>query len=172
MLIPAFLLAYVCQGGSTIKGRAKTIKTYEEESSARTRLEAWEAGLRMMSAHPFTGVGIASFGQAFPYFSDKTPRMAHNTFIQIAAESGVLAGLFYVLFMLGCMWTLFKNRDKFEEGSFCYYLSDATLVSLCGFLVCSLFLTLNGFEVQFYLVILANSLGYLATKRYLDEKHE
>jgi len=164
-LIPAFLFAYVWQGGSILKERAKTIKTYEQESSARTRLEAWEAGLRMLMDNPFTGVGIASFGQAFPYYSDKTPRVAHNTFVQIFAESGVFAGIFYILFMFGCVWGAFKARERFPVGSLEYYLSDAVLVSLCGFLACSMFLTLNGFEIQFYLAILANTLIYLAKKR-------
>jgi len=171
MLISAFIFAYVWQGGALLKSRAKHIKNFEQESSSRTRLEAWDAGLHMMLAHPFTGVGVGSFGQAFPYFSDRHPRVAHNTFIQIAAESGVLACLFYVLFMCNCIWTLFKKRDKFTKGSLCYYLSDATLVALCGFLICALFLTLYGFEVQFYLAILANSLGYLATKNFLDEEN-
>ena len=165
LLIPAFLVAYIWQGGSVLKERAKTIQTYEKESSARTRLEAWDAGLHMLMAHPFTGVGIASFGQAFPYFSEKTPRLAHNTFVQIAAESGIFAGLSYILFMFYCVWGLYKSRDKFEVGSFDYYLCDAVLVSLCGFLVCSLFLTLNGFEIQFYLAILANSLIYFAKQK-------
>ncbi|OAG27000.1 hypothetical protein TH606_09235 [Thermodesulfatator autotrophicus] len=168
-LIPAFIIAYVWQGGSVIKQRAQTIKTYEEESSARARLEAWEAGLKMLMDNPLTGVGLASFGQAFPFYSDKTPRMAHNTFVQIAAESGIFAGLFYILFMFCCVWGLFKYRNYFLRDSLEYYLCDAVLVSLCGFLACSLFLTLNGFEIQFYLAILANTLIYLAQKS-ADEK--
>jgi len=171
MLVPTFIFAYIWQGGEILKSRAKTIERFEEESSARTRLEAWDAGFHMMLAHPFTGVGIGSFGQAFPYFSNKHPRVAHNTFIQIAAESGIPAGLFYMLFMFNCIWTLFKNRDRFGKESFGYYLSDATLVSLGGFLVCALFLTLTGFEIQFYLVILANTLSYLAINKFSDEKN-
>ena len=165
LLIPAFLVAYVWQGGSVLKQRTRTITAYKKESSARARLEAWDAGLRMLMAHPFTGVGIASFGQAFPYFSDKKPRVAHNTFIQIAAESGIFAGLSYILFLFYCVWGLFKSRNKFVVGSFEYYLCDAVLVSLCGFSVCSLFLTLNRFEIQFYLAILANTLIYFANQK-------
>ncbi len=165
LLIPAFLGAYVWQGGSILKERAKTIQTYKKESSARTRLEAWDAGLRMILAHPFTGVGIASFGQAFPYFSNKKPRVAHNTFIQITAESGIFAGISYLFFMFYCVLGLIRSRNLFEIGSFEYYLCDAVLVSLSGFLVCSLFLTLNWFEAQFYLAILANSLIYFAKQK-------
>ncbi len=167
-LIPAFLIAYLWQGGSILKTRLETTEQKaktENKSAIDPRLEAWQAGLRMIMSHPFIGVGIASFGQAFPYYSDGKPKVAHNTFIQIAAESGIFAGLSYILFMFYCVWGLFKSRDKFEVGSFEYYLCDAVLVSLCGFLVCSLFLTLNGFEIQFYLAILANSLIYFAKQK-------
>ena len=162
MLIPAFIIAYIWQGGSTLKERAQTITEYEQESSARTRLEAWQAGFRMVLAHPITGVGLASFGQAFPDFSDKKPRVAHNSFIQVMAESGVIAGLAYVAFLISCLFTAFKSRDFFEPESFFYYLSDAVLISLFGFIVCSLFLSLNTLEVQFYLAILANSIAWIA----------
>ena len=165
MLIPIFLIAFVWQGGSILKYRAKTIKSYEEETSARARIEAWKAGLKMILAHPFTGVGLASFGQAFPYFSDKKPRLAHNTFVQITAESGIFAGIFYVLFMFSCCWGLYRIRDKCSISSIKYYLCDAVLISLCGFLFCSLFLTLNWFEIQFYLAILANTLIYLSSRK-------
>ena len=165
LLIPTFIIAYVWQGGSVLKQRAKTIKSYQEESSARARLETWRVGLRMIMTHPFTGVGIASFYQAFPCFSDKTPRVGHNIFVQIAAESGIFAALSYIFFMLYSVVNLFKSRNNFKKDSFEYYLCDAVLVSLCGFLLCSIFLSLLWFEIQFYLAILANTLTYLANQK-------
>ena len=175
MLIPLFIFAFIWQGGSVIKERAETIIKRSEDSSQQTpldpRIEAWKAGLKMIIAYPITGIGLASFGQAYLYFMEGRPKVAHNTFIQIAAESGIPACFFYVLLMLNCMNSLLKNRDLFGKESFGYYLSDATLISLGGFLVCSLFLTLTGFEIQFYLIILANTLNYLARKRFIDEKN-
>ncbi len=175
MLVPAFIFAYIWQGGNIIKERSETtINRYEnsyQDSPIDPRIEAWKAGLKMIIAHPITGVGLASFGQAYLYFMEGRPKIAHNTFIQIAAESGIPAALFYVLFMFNCMKSLLKKRNLFEKGSFGYYLSDATLVSLSGFLVCALFLTLTGFEIQFYLAILANTLSYLAINRFSDEKN-
>ncbi len=166
-LIPAFIVAYVWQGGSILKERAQetVVKAEEDTNMVDPRLEAWSAGLKMFLAHPLTGVGLASFGQAFPDFSMGKPKVAHSTYIQILAESGIFAAFSYVFFMLSCLWGLFRFRDQFSAGSFEYYLCDAVLVSLCGFLTCALFLTLNGFEIQFYLAILANTLIYLAKKQ-------
>ena len=164
VVISSFIIAYMWQGGSVLKERAKTITSYEKESSAEARLQSWKAGLKMIKVHPFTGVGIASYGQAFPDYSDREPCVAHNTVIQIAAESGLPAGLCYLFFMLGYIRELLKCRRSFSEESFCFFMSDAVLVSMVGFLVCSLFLTLNLFEIQFYLIVLANSIMYLSKK--------
>lgn len=89
LLVPLFVAAFFWQGGPVMKERVGTISDYQKETSAQTRLEAWEAGLGMILKHPITGVGVASFGVAFPDFSDKHPRAAHNTLVQIAAEWGV-----------------------------------------------------------------------------------
>lgn len=168
LLIPAFLFAYSWQGGSILKARAKTIEKYGQESSAMSRIQAWKAGVKMILRHPLTGVGVASFGQAYPYFADSKPRVAHNTFIQIAAESGIFAGIFYVLVIFYALTILIKSKRYCTPDSFISCVADSTFVALCGFVVCASFLTLTGFEIQFYLIILANSVGYLAFK----EAHE
>jgi len=83
LLIPIFIVAYQWQAGSIMKERAHTISKYEQEGSAQTRLQAWKAAIKMIKKYPFFGVGLASFGPAFPDFSDETPRQAHNTHITL-----------------------------------------------------------------------------------------
>ncbi len=63
-----------------MKNRAETITKYNKESSAQTRIQAWQAAVRMIKDNPFCGVGLGSFFTAFSDYSDKTPREAHNTF--------------------------------------------------------------------------------------------
>jgi len=161
LLIPIFILAYQWQAGSIMKERAQTISEYGQESSAQTRLQAWKAAIKMIKAYPIFGVGLASFGPAFPDFSDKKPRQAHNTFFQLAAESGIFAGIsylitiFYSLVLLNRSSKLYRNRDQFL-----YLVSEATLTSLVGFFVCSMFLSLQLFEGFFYLCVIANFFAY------------
>jgi len=167
LLIPLFIFAYSWQAGDVMKRRASTIKEYEQEGSAASRITAWKAALKMMVKHPFFGVGLASFGTAFPDFSDAHPRVAHNTFFQIAAESGIIAGLcylgiiFFSLKNLIFISNLFKYKDRYL-----YLLSEACLVSLIGFFVCGAFLSLQKFELFFYLCLLVNTLFYLAKLYY------
>lgn len=163
LLIPAFLIAYQWQAGDVMKERAGTIEQYATESSAATRIEAWNAAMGMIASHPATGVGLASFGVAFPDFSDKKPREAHNTFFQIAAESGVLAGLIYLLLGLGSIAALWRNGKRLKTPGPCtadarlYFINEAVLCGMCGFVVCALFLSLQMAEIFFCLCALVHA---------------
>ncbi len=174
-LIPVFLVAYVWQAGSIMKERARDIPRYEEVASSQTRLQAWAAAGRMILSHPVTGVGVSSFGAAFSNFSDKHPREAHNTFLQISAEMGLMAGIAWlgiVIFSLLGLWrsaSVLRSRTS-DEDRFAYYASESVLVSLIGFVTCSTFLSLHTNELFFYLAILANYLllRYRAEKRRFE----
>lgn len=174
-LIPAFLLVFAWQGGSVMQERADSISSYQQNESAQERIESWHAATAMILDHPFTGVGLASYGPAFPHYSNKQPREAHNTFLQIAAESGIGAGAGYVLTVLGCLATLWKNGNRLrqepqqEAGRFYFAANEATLVGFAGLVVCSLFLSLQQFEVFYYLAVMANVVAFIEAKRRVPE---
>jgi len=168
LIIAAFVGAFVWQAGDVMKSRSATITDYEEEDSAMGRIEAWEASSGMMAAHPLTGVGFASFGQAFPDFSDKRPRVAHNTFFQIGGEWGVIAGITYLTLLFSTINRLRKNGNRLRqlarqtdnpgnENRLYLCINEACLLGLTGFFVCSMFLSLQGYEVFYYLLVLANA---------------
>jgi len=169
-LVPAFVFVYFWQGGGLMKSRATTIVHFEQESSAETRLQSWRAASHMIAAHPLIGVGLASYGPAFPDYSKDHPREAHNTFLQITAESGMIAGLMYVLIVFSCiraLWrtsTELRKRDTEQRGSFMYLMNEATLISFCGLVTCSLFLSLQIFEIFYCLNVLANGILYVERK--------
>jgi len=102
-------IAYIWQGGLTMKERAGTIGDYETKSSAKTRTQAWSAAVNMMKDNPIFGVGVASFGPAFPFYSNDQPRVAHNTFFQIAASWGVIGGAMFLLIIFKILSGLPKN---------------------------------------------------------------
>jgi O-antigen ligase len=167
LLIPAFWGAYQWQAGDMMKNRAESIGDTSETSTA-TRIEAWTAASHMIAANPVTGVGLASFVRAFDHYSDKHPREAHNTFLQVAAESGVLAGLTYFGLVFSSIVALSKNakrlRAKRAPDDFLYLLNEATRVSLWGFSVCALFLSLQLFEFFYCLVLIANAVLFVSAK--------
>lgn len=168
LIMAGFFAAFLWQAGDVMKSRSATISNYQEEDSAAKRLDAWEASTRMMLAYPFTGVGFASFGQAFPDFSDSIPRIAHNTFFQIGGEYGVLAAIVYLVLIfftlnrLRIKGYLLRNMQMTNLRNFYYCLNEACLLGLTGFFVCSLFLSLEKYEVFYYLLILANGVSLFA----------
>jgi O-antigen ligase len=122
----------------------------------------------MVVDHPVTGVGLASFGPAFPFYSLEKPREAHNTFLQIAAESGLIAGIVFLLiyvYSIAGLWSngnRLRQQDPGTKQSFLFLANEATLVAFCGLLVCSLFLSLQMFEVFYCLFVLVNSILFLS----------
>ncbi len=174
LLIPAFMIVFQWQAGDLLKGRSQTIVDYEGESSAETRVEAWAAAFNMLQSNPFTGVGIGCFITAMRDFSDKQPRATHSTPFQFAAEAGYPALLAYCYIVWAFFWGSYKirkrllhHRDKFpdKDWSILMYLNEAGIVSFFGLFVCALFLSLNYYEIFFYLLIL---FGF--SKYYVSEK--
>jgi len=81
----------------------------DDGGSGRTAL--WLVSTRMVADHPLEGVGLAGFRDASPRYvvrpgalrSDvilRTPRHAHNTYLEVAAEQG-LVGLALLLALVG-----------------------------------------------------------------------
>jgi putative inorganic carbon (HCO3(-)) transporter len=161
LIVIGFMVAFAWQAGDVMKSRSATITTFEQEHSATSRLDAWDAAVKMMATHPITGVGFASFGQAYQYFSPTRPRVAHNTFFQVGAEWGVIAGFTYLFLMFSTLNRLRKMGKRLrevdtDEGRLHYYLNDASMLALVGIFVCSMFLSLDRFELFYFLLLLAN----------------
>ncbi len=175
-LIPALIVAYQWQAGDVMKERTATISEYSTETSASSRLEAWAAALKMISDHPLTGVGLNSFGPAFPHYSDTKPHEAHNTLLQITAESGIFAGTAYLLVVVASIVGLWRQGSRLrliesEPGTNTLYLiSEATLVALCGLFVCTMFLSLQMFEIFYCLCLTVNAILFIGQKRGVEQR--
>lgn len=178
VVLCVFGLAFTFQAGDIMKERSRTISEYESETSATQRLDAWQAALAMMVDHPISGVGLASFGQAFPSYSDAKPKIAHNTFFQIGGEWGVVAAAAYLMLMLSTLNRLRKNgnalrslRQSSDEARTYYCVNEACLLGLVGLFTCSMFLSLENFEVMYYLLAVSNSV-LLAAKPVIGSSTE
>ena len=97
--------------------------------------------------------------------------MAHNTFFQITGESGIIAGMMYIL-TVGSVIVLLWRRGRTwykeilsYENRFIYLLNEAVLAGFFGLIVCSIFLTLPGFEIFYYLLILFNGINVCLVRR-------
>jgi hypothetical protein len=71
------------------------------------RMAQMQAGWRMFLAHPFTGVGPGNFTPAYPAFAVGTwyasRGHAHNYYIHILAEAGLIGALAYFALLAGVL---------------------------------------------------------------------
>jgi len=144
---------------SGYKGRINSISTYNEDSSSMGRLEAWKAGFNMICTYPVTGIGLDNFR----YFTiDYNPEAiyarglgAHNAYIELAAEAGLIALFFYVLLIITSLIDLHKLRKKFITDQENYWVIPITYLlecSFCGYLICAIFNSTETYEVLYFLI--------------------
>ena len=84
--------------------RISFIKPSVQDFSTAERLAHWIAGINMFTDHPFTGVGIGNYPDAYPQYYItifvNSLGHAHNYYINIAAETGLLGLVAFLLFVL------------------------------------------------------------------------
>jgi len=122
-----------------------------QEASAMGRLWAWWDGLEMLKANPLFGIGSNNF-------LEQHGRVAHNTYVQVAAELGLLG---YILWVATLLLTLFMtysiiNYSKTidlskasKELKMEMALCSTMFYSLSGFAMAAFFLTRNRFIIYF-----------------------
>jgi len=123
-----------------LAGRIATTKA--EAHSGGFRIYTWKGTLRMAEAHPIHGTGLGTFEVAYPrYALVGYTKLAHNTYLQLAAEAGPLAaGMLVVLLVsltLPPIIALARRRVKSDStdgspGDF-RWMPDSSLMT-CGLL--------------------------------------
>jgi len=175
----AFAVAVVDQSGQLIDRVTGTVELVEDERARAfiensddspeiaidvvdPRIISWTVGANMIKEHPLLGVGTGNFMRAFPIYHDSEPHVAHNTFIQFAADNGVIAGFIYLFFLFTRLKNMFSKPapgKTFPRDLPRDYLDDLINGLLLAFYVVALFLDLMIFEI-FYCVILVAACKY------------
>ncbi len=133
--IPAFIILF---------GYAKA------DESAYSRLEAWSAGLLMLRSSPVWGVGSG-------LFTEHHERVAHNSFVQCFAETG-LVGYFLWLGLVVMTLKQLSAVGDFAADADSARWASALRLSLVAFLVAALFLSRTTSPLLFFLASLPAAL--------------
>jgi O-antigen ligase len=120
------------------------------------RSDLWTVGLRMVRAHPVGGVGVGNFEsvsreyvlqpgalQRTDLIFSANPKVAHNTYLQIMAETGIVGLLLFLGIVVGCLASALRaarlaarRNDRTMEA-----FARSLLLALCGMLVADFFIS-------------------------------
>ncbi|MDO9047794.1 MAG: putative O-glycosylation ligase, exosortase A system-associated [Methylobacter sp.] len=153
--------------------RMDTIQTYEKDSSAMGRLNAWEYAINAAKDN-LLGVGFESwspitFAQYAPDPNDV--HAAHSIYFMVLADHGWIGLLMFLLIFYlawGKLKYIIKNTDKKPELKELNFLARMIQVSLIAYLVGGAFLSLSYFDLPWHLVSFVVILETILAKQYSD----
>src|SRR6266571_196373 len=167
--LPVLLL--VALGGGGYFERIQTLlhpdTDYNWSGNSETgRMEVWKRGIGYMLDRPLLGVGAQAFGVAEGTLAPEAARLeeygkgfkwstAHNAFVEIGAEIGVLGLLLFVALLVGAFRVLARARRGPQREA--AVLARALDGSLVGFVVTACFLS-QAYSAYFY-TLLGMTLG-------------
>lgn len=141
-----------------------------KDKTSQQRMLYWENGFEMMTDHPLNGVGFYNF---IPYFEDyysedmlyENAQLAHNIFIQVGSELGVV-GLTIYVFILFSIALVAVNSRKAEKSTVVDAIcSSSIFVSIFGFVVAGLFVSVVYYPYLWVGAALVSSYNHLITSK-------
>jgi putative inorganic carbon (hco3(-)) transporter len=136
---------------STFWARSATIADYAEDASVAGRRHAWMVLGNVVDDRPLAGVGAGAFIDAWgpyaPLEAGGHRYVAHNIFLEIVGELGVIA---FGLFAAFCAWLLWSAWRAGADG-LVGLEARAIFASIAGYLVCEL---VNGYSLSWFLYFL------------------
>jgi len=140
----------------------------DDEYTGAERVHYWRVASEVMLDHPLTGVGWGNFIEEFKRREDlKEGVVAHSTWFQVGAESGIPGLSFYALMVLttlaGSLRTWFTARrtnDCWAEQH-----SRAILAGTTAFVIGATFISRENSELFFIYIAMSAVLAALVQKK-------
>lgn len=173
MAVAGVILAIPLMPGTLID-RMLALINYEEDYNATSesgRLQVWRRGMGYAFTHPITGVGIANFQVAEGTISDVLIgrdadkgvkwSVAHNSFVHIAAELGLIAGATFLLLLIRTIRGLLRHSStqrRLPNARAPDLLRPLLAISFVGFAVGGFFLSMAYADILYVMYGLAAAL--------------
>ncbi|HSS20817.1 MAG TPA: O-antigen ligase family protein [Pyrinomonadaceae bacterium] len=143
------VLAAVALAPSAYRGRLATT----DDDSAVARTDDLKRSILVAVAHPVVGVGMDNY-----ILYSNMNKATHNAYTQVASETGLVALLVYVWFLVSPLKPLRRieeaNRSQKRRPA-AYYLAVGLQASLVGYMVVSFFASVAYLWYAYYLVAYA-----------------
>jgi O-antigen ligase len=128
-----------------------------EDEAVDARHVTWMAGLRMIEAHPIGGIGLNRFRSlvlSYEGTNDKPVQsLAHNTYIEVAAELGIPGLLAY----LALIWSGFRALNRAARLKGQPVLREAAIgfqAAMIAATVCATFVSASWFRFLWLVLLL------------------
>jgi putative inorganic carbon (hco3(-)) transporter len=145
-----------------VVSRASPIKrllapTASDVQAVEIRESLWGSGLQMVRQHPLTGVGLGNFKPMVRQYSDSDSQVAgiaHNTYIEVAAELGIPALVAFLAVLLCSLRSLetTRRRAKLSGRAFHFRVALGLQAALVGYAVNAFFISAQ-YQKLFWLVV-------------------
>ncbi|MFB3855255.1 MAG: O-antigen ligase family protein [Vicinamibacterales bacterium] len=113
-----------------------------QEGYLKTRLDAWQSALRILADFPLAGTGLNTFGVATVLYQVGGGGLhfaqAHNDYLQVAAEGGLLVGVPALLFVAAVAMSIARRVRCGEDDPASRWLRTGAIAGIIGMLVQSL----------------------------------
>jgi putative inorganic carbon (HCO3(-)) transporter len=153
--IPAIIIGLLLAFIIIIVGPSRLSDVSVQEDSAHGRIEAWYQGFQMLKSAPLFGVG-------YGMFTDYHEKTAHNSYILVAAEEGLIGLLVWIALIYVCFRGLHKVIEKNLPLKLCARGIES---GLFGFLCVSYFLSRSYVTLLYVILALAASTIYIILKK-------
>jgi len=157
LAVAASLIAFMPEGWER---RMQTIETYERDSSAMGRINAWTMAYRLAKDHPLGGGFEVTTEEMFQRYAPVPTDIhaAHSIYFEVLGEHGFGGLAIFLLFW----WTTWrtagwvtKNAGGHDDTRWAADLSKMLQVSLLGYFVGGAFLSLAYFDLPYDVMIIA-----------------
>jgi probable O-glycosylation ligase (exosortase A-associated) len=158
--------------------RTNSTLTYEQDSSATSRLDNWRFCWKLALDRPWTGGGFQFFtletvNRYDPDFVRKYGKTwdTHNIYLGVLAGHGFPA---FVVFMIMIIFTfdscrrLKKKARENPQVAWIALYSDLVQVALAGWAVNGLFVNMEYFELPYHLVAITAALKVILRRELID----
>jgi len=158
--------------------RLATIKEGSAESSAAARIVAWRTAMRMIADNPALGVGMRNFQPRYLDYAMVTPDrgqmtyVAHNSYLQIWAESGTPAFVCYLILLCSVFFACRRvyrmgllRPDMSWAADYARMMESTTL----AFMISAVFLNRGHFDLIYHWLALVTALAVIARQAFAQQ---
>ncbi len=168
ILLLLIALFVVMPGGYASRLSAAMLESKDKTESTDNRVEVIIKGFQVALAHPIIGVGMGNF-----YLYSRHDLKAHNSYLEIWAELGLLGLAAYLTLIIAPLRSLkriendtFKSPEAKEVEYF--YLSIGLQAAIVSYVICSAFSSIEYQWFMYYPVAFAVALRGIHTNRNRD----